>query len=168
MRFIVDRGVLRQAYSVKSSRITYHASPNTLIIGYGNPLRGDDGVGWAVVDALQDVDGITAVSTHQLLPEFIDLIVAADHVIFVDAAVYGKPGDICVEGISPSTVGMASSHAMEPVVLLAYADELYGRCPPAHLITITGQDFGYTETLSPLLASRVEGVKKSICEICHK
>ena len=39
----------------------------TVVIGMGNPLRGDDGAGWAVVDALwaNPIAGVTAVSTHQ-------------------------------------------------------------------------------------------------------
>jgi hydrogenase maturation protease len=28
--------------------------PTTLVVGLGNPLRGDDGVGWRVVDALRE------------------------------------------------------------------------------------------------------------------
>ncbi|NJL95736.1 MAG: hypothetical protein HC915_19400 [Anaerolineae bacterium] len=31
-------------------------SPSTLVLALGNPLRGDDGIGAAVLDALRDVD----------------------------------------------------------------------------------------------------------------
>lgn len=145
---------------------TNHASRTTLVIGYGNPLRGDDGLGWAVVDALQDRTGVTAVSTHQLLPELADRIAQAEKVVFVDATVEGEPGDIRVTAVFPQTIGTASTHQMSPGVLLSYVAELYGRCPPAHLITITGQDFGYTETLSPLLASKLPDILNNVCEIC--
>ncbi len=122
---------------------------NTLVLGYGNPLRGDDGVGWVVAEQLQGVAGITAVPLHQLLPEHADLMQTAVHVVFVDAAAEGEPGAVRVQPVVPDRHGLAASHHMSPGVLLAMVGELYGRCPPAHLITITGQDFGYSETLSP-------------------
>jgi Ni,Fe-hydrogenase maturation factor len=53
---------------------------NVLVIGYGNPLRGDDRVGWVVAERLREVAGVTAVTTHQLLPEHADLIQQAAHV----------------------------------------------------------------------------------------
>lgn len=140
----------------------------TLLIGYGNPLRGDDGVGWVVADALQDWTGVTAVSTHQLLPELADQIACAEKVVFVDATVEGVPGEIRITAVSPQTNGSASTHQMSPGILLSYAAELYGRCPPAYLITVTGQDFGYTETLSPLVASQLLYLKNNVCEFCHK
>jgi hydrogenase maturation protease len=45
--------------------------PGTLLIGYGNPLRGDDGLGWQVADQVaRDADkSIKVVATHQLTPE---------------------------------------------------------------------------------------------------
>ncbi len=161
MRFIVDNEVFG-ADCVASSRITHHVSNPTLVIGYGNPLRGDDGVGWAVVDALQDRTGVTAVSTHQLLPELADQIAQAEKVIFVDATVEGVPGEIRVTAVSPQTSGSASTHQMSPGVLLAYVAELYGRCPSAYLITITGQDFGYTETLSPIISDHLTELHKRL------
>lgn len=122
---------------------------NTLVLGYGNPLRGDDGAGWVVAERLQGVAGITAVPLHQLLPEHADLMQTAVHVVFVDAAADGEPGAVRVQALAPDRHGLAASHQMSPGLLLAMVRELYGRCPPAHLITITGQDFGYSETLSP-------------------
>ena len=133
-----------------------------LLIGYGNPLRGDDGVGWAVVDALQNRTGVTAVSTHQLLPELADQIARAEKVIFVDATVEGVPGEIRITAVSPQTSGSASTHQMSPGVLLSYVAELYGRCPSAYLVTITGQDFGYKEFLSPIIFKRLTELQTRI------
>ena len=65
-----------------------------LIIGYGNPLRGDDGVGWRVVEEIQgwkaegrgqkgDVGSVEAVAYHQLMPELAEVISRVDRVIDV-------------------------------------------------------------------------------------
>ena len=54
-----------------------------LIIGYGNTLRGDDGAGRRVVEALADtLPPGAAVSLHQLTPEWAETISHVDHVIF--------------------------------------------------------------------------------------
>ncbi|MCA9953899.1 MAG: hydrogenase maturation protease [Anaerolineales bacterium] len=140
----------------------------TVVIGIGNPLRGDDGVGWAVVDALDSVAaawGITAVRAHQLLPELIDVFCQASQVIFVDASVAGEPGTITVTPIQPAIDGPAASHQMHPGVLLALGLKLYGRMPPAYLITITGLDFGYQETLSALVQQSVSLVLDHIRQL---
>ncbi|GJM41050.1 MAG: hydrogenase [Ardenticatenaceae bacterium] len=122
----------------------------TVVIGIGNPLRGDDGVGWAVIEALEAESGapITAVSAHQLLPEHIDLFRLEAQVIFVDASVEGTAGEVTVTAVPATKDGPAASHHLHPGVLLALGEKLYGRMPPAHLITISGQAFGYEEKLS--------------------
>ncbi len=137
----------------------------TVVIGIGNPLRGDDGAGWAVVEALAAVAagwGITAVATHQLLPELLDDLHTARAVIFVDASVNGEPGSVAVTAVQPSPDGPASSHQIGPAVLLAMGVELYGRMPPAHLITITGQDFGFHEQLTPAVQP---AIAEAVCQI---
>ncbi len=136
----------------------------TWVVGIGNPLRGDDGAGWAVVEALTEPTAglVKTVCVHQPLPELLDAIHAADQVIFVDASVDGKPGSVMVTSIQPATDGPASSHQLHPAVLLAMGVELYGRMPSATLVTITGQDFGYQETLSLPVQ---QAVTKAICQI---
>lgn len=136
----------------------------TWVVGIGNPLRGDDGAGWAVVEALAELatDPVQAVCVHQLLPELLDSIHAADEVIFVDASVDGKPGSVMVTSIQPATDGPASSHQLHPAVLLAMGVELYGRMPSATLVTITGQDFSYQEQLSPPVQ---QAVTEAVCQI---
>ena len=52
---------------------------NTLIIGYGNPLRGDDGVGQAVARAFEAeaaIEGAEVVSCRQLTPELAESFAA--------------------------------------------------------------------------------------------
>lgn len=139
----------------------------TVVVGIGNPLRGDDGAGWAVVEALlaNPTAGVTAVSTHQLLPELLDLIRDAAQVIFVDASVVGEPGTIKTTAVQPAADGPAASHQLHPAVLLALGIELYGCMPPAHLITLTGQDFGYHEQLSPSVQQAIPQVLDLIEEV---
>ena len=51
--------------------ITPTLDTNLLIIGYGNPLRGDDGFGWHAALRLREIihdDGIEILPVHQLTP----------------------------------------------------------------------------------------------------
>lgn len=143
-------------------------SQKALVIGIGNPLRGDDGVGWAVIEALADgaeACEVTAGAQHQLLPELIDTIHDATAVIFVDATVEGELGAISVTSIQPASDGPASSHQLQPAVLLALGVELYGRMPPATLITIAGQEFGYEEKLSPPVQQSVAKALRQVYKV---
>lgn len=136
----------------------------TWVIGIGNPLRGDDGAGWAVVEALaaEPLGNVQTLATHQLLPELLETIHDAAQVIFVDAAVLGEPGDVLVTAVQPTQTGPTSSHQIGPGVLLAMGVELYGRMPTATLITITGQSFGYQDGLS---ATVKNAIAEAICQI---
>ncbi len=77
----------------------------------------------------------------------------------------GEPGTVRITSITPDLTGPASSHQMGPGVLLAYTQELYGYCPPAHLITIAGAQFGYEETLSPLLQAKLEAICQDVLRV---
>jgi hydrogenase maturation protease len=143
---------------------------DVLIIGYGNPLRGDDGVGWRVVEEVQrlkdegrrlngsgessifNFEAIEVVACHQLMPELAEVISRVDRVIFVDAAVGDSPGAIRVQVVTAvAPQPGAFTHHVDPAGLLAYAELLYGRAPTAYLVTINADQMGYEETLSPTI-----------------
>lgn len=128
---------------------------DVLVLGYGNLLCGDDAAGWRVVEALERwlPDG-AAVAFHQLTPEWAEPISAAGHVIFVDAAVGDVPGEVRCFPISAAP-GRPGSHETTPDGILAMAADLFGRCPPAHMVTITGGSFEISESLTPAVASAV-------------
>jgi hydrogenase maturation protease len=66
-----------------------------LIIGYGNPLRGDDGLGVEVACCLKEIirdESVEVLSQHQLMPELADPVSRASLVVFVDARVGDTPG----------------------------------------------------------------------------
>src|ERR1035441_6445297 len=60
-----------------------------LVIGYGNTLRGDDGVGPRVAEAIEKLNlpGVRTLVCQQLSPEYADPVSRARTVVFVDAAV---------------------------------------------------------------------------------
>jgi len=126
--------------------------PHTLIIGYGNPLRGDDGFGWHAAVRLQGLihdDGIEILPVHQLTPELMDPISRVRRVIFIDAAVGEDAGKLTVTTLA-ATGGAppAFTHFATPAALLEGARSLYGAKPEALLVTVVGLDFEIGERLS--------------------
>jgi len=126
--------------------------PHTLIIGYGNPLRGDDGFGWHAAVRLREIihdAGIEILAVHQLTPELMDPISRARRVIFIDAAVGEDAGKLTVTALE-TTGGPAAvfTHFATPAALLEGARSLYGAKPEGLLITVVGLDFELGEKLS--------------------
>lgn len=128
-------------------------APDLLVIGYGNPLREDDGVGWAAAELLRaelPAGRARCIACHQLLPELAEPVSQAGLVLFVDARAAGAPGALELRPVAPDAeLPAGMTHTFGPGALLALAERLYGRCPPAQLATVAGASFGYGETLSP-------------------
>jgi hydrogenase maturation protease len=121
--------------------------PRPLVIALGNPLRGDDGVGWAVAAPLREKADVLRV--RQLMPELASLVAAARAVVFVDAATRGAPGEVAWRLVRPALpASTATAHALSPEALLAIAAGLHGAAPAAVLVTVAGREFGYREGLS--------------------
>jgi hydrogenase maturation protease len=121
-----------------------------LVIGYGNPLRGDDGVGPQVVEAIEELH-LPAVQTlicHQLSPEHAEPIARARTVVFVDAAV-DAPKDVQLRKLEPNATSQLMAHAADPRTMLALARDVFGHCPEAWWLTIPAVKLGFGEELSP-------------------
>jgi hydrogenase maturation protease len=126
----------------------------TLVIGYGNPLRGDDGLGWRVVERLAEMadPSATTMAVHQLTPELAEPISAVDVVIFVDACCDGSPGSWRCDSIGPSTATPATNsfgHHFTPEALLSYAAAVFQARPQSLLISAAAESFDCGEKLTP-------------------
>ncbi len=133
-----------------------------LIIGYGNPLRSDDGFGWHAAQKLATSfhqSEIEVMARQQLTP---DLAETASHfqlVVFIDAARDCAPGELRCESIARGgSRGQVTSfsHFLTPASLLAWTAELYKKFPDAYSITVGGASFAEGETLSPAVEAAFE------------
>jgi hydrogenase maturation protease len=86
-----------------------------LVVGYGNPLRADDGLGCHVARELAHRLGndkrVEVVPCHQLAPEIAQQIAATEFVIFIDACTEGEPGTITERTVLPETHRSAGNSA---------------------------------------------------------
>ncbi|HEX4086940.1 MAG TPA: hydrogenase maturation protease [Chthoniobacteraceae bacterium] len=145
-------------------------SLGALIIGYGNPLRGDDAAGHRAVEILSAMsdpgNGTRFVAVHQLTPELAETVAGADDVYFIDAAEASKerhPGTVrceAIQAIPPG--GEALGHHMTPQQLLAFTAALYGARPRAFVYTIAAESFDYGAPLSRAVVSAMPSLVRRL------
>jgi hydrogenase maturation protease len=148
--------------------------PSILIIGLGNALRSDDGIGWRVVTDVRanlDAETIEVIECQELAPEMADKIRGAALVIFVDAAIEGIPGEVRHQRLNAPHARSAKqvfAHGRTPEALVALAAELYAATPEVHLFTVSGSSFRYGEEFSPEVAGALPFVVDEILELLLK
>ena len=122
-----------------------------LVIGYGNTLRRDDGVGPKVAEAVAALalPGVRALTFPLLTPELADPVSRARVAIFVDAAV-DAPREVQLRKLAPADTSQIMAHAASPATVLALARDVFDHAPQAWLLTIPVEDLGIGEDLSPL------------------
>lgn len=122
-----------------------------LVIGYGNELRSDDGVGPKVAAAIGELNlpGVRVIACHQLMPELAETVSRFERIIFVDASV-DEPREVRFRELEPATSSQLLAHAADPRTLLAMARDLFGRSPKAWWLTIPIESMEFGEDLTPL------------------
>lgn len=138
-------------------------TPALLVIGYGNTLRRDDGVGPMITEAIAalNLPGVRTLTTHQLTPELAEPVSRAGNVVFVDAAL-DAPGDVALRELHPVDAGQILAHATDPRSVLALAKQVFGRSPRAWSLAIPVEDLGFGDGLS----SRAEaGLKAAVGQV---
>jgi len=141
--------------------------PHTLILGYGNTLRGDDGAGRAVAQRLREAltgPGFEILSLHQLTPELAQNLSQAGQAIFIDASASGRPGRYMRVPLHAAPACAQFTHLATPEALLAAARALYGRSPEATLYLIPGQDFETPDSLSKPVRLAVDQLVSHLTE----
>jgi hydrogenase maturation protease len=145
-------------------------SPSSaLIVGYGNTLRGDDGIGPAAAQALATeaaVKGADVVICHQLVPELAERLAAADLAVFIDAVAGLQPGRIVITRLqTASAPDSGLVHHVSPQALLAMSTILYGRSPPAFLVAVGAGSLALGEGLSAPVAAALPEVVAAVCRL---
>jgi len=141
-----------------------------LVIGYGNSLRRDDGVGPRVAEAIEELQlpGVHTLVCQLLTPEYADPIARARRVIFVDAEIvpgseFKVPGStipnpepatlngepIRWRKLEPGETSQLMAHAADPRTMLALARDVFGHAPEAWWLTIPAIHLGFGTDYSP-------------------
>lgn len=124
------------------------SSARPLLIGIGNGLRGDDGVGYRLAELLIEEGNspLQICAQQQLTPELAVLLAHASRVLFVDAALPGYP--MGLRPLLPAATSDPLSHQLQPPQLLVLAQQLFGHCPPAWQLLLPAVQFDHGDQLS--------------------
>ena len=119
------------------------------IIGVGNRLRGDDGLGPRLVERVRAAKTAKCLVVTQLTPELALSLRDADRVLFVDADVAETaPRLLRLEPRTDRGLG----HALSPEGLLELTERAFGTAPDGWLLSIPGHRFEFVDELSTTAA----------------
>ncbi len=141
-----------------------------LIVGYGNTLRGDDGLGPYVVENLEPEQlppGTRCLCLPQLDICLVAQLPRADVALFVDARQDDDGALIRVDRIGSTAMpdNTHSSHSMGLPILIGLTEQCYGTSPSCYLIQPKGVDFSICETLSEAALGAAELARQSVLQI---
>jgi hydrogenase maturation protease len=141
-------------------------SLNVLVIGYGNELRTDDGVGPEVVRSAEHwaLPGVECRIVQQLTPDLAERLSHFQRVIFVDAIPATSCPQLKVSRLRPVQTQELPTHSSDPAAILGLTQMLYQRCPEGWMIAVPAFSFAYGLGLSPrtrkLLPQTLEHLRK--------
>lgn len=154
---------------------------STLLLGYGNIDRQDDGVAWHILREIaaafavdlpeypqetlfQLAPAITAAFALQLTPEDAEFVSGFDQVCFIDAHTGRVEDEVNWEMIQASFEPSPFTHHLTPATCLALASSLYQKKPRAALVSVRGYEFGFERQLSPRTKDLVPGAAQRIMD----
>jgi len=156
----------------------------TLVIGYGNPDRQDDGVAWHILHALavrldlpapdsyEDLfppnDRLDFVFNLQLTPEMAEEIAPYEQVCFVDAHTGSIARQVQLVPLEGRFQHSPFTHHLTPQSLLSMCQALYGKTPQAVLLSVRGYQFEFERQLSNETAALVPEALELILEWMEK
>ncbi|HUH82598.1 MAG TPA: hydrogenase maturation protease [Nitrososphaerales archaeon] len=141
------------------------AKKNCVVVGVGNPLMGDDGVGIEVARSLRKLDlggGVLVLERQTLGVEILDLATEASKLVVVDAVKSGRaPGSVVK--FSPGRPGspvlrVPLSHERGLDDILAIAKKGGVRPPPIVVVGVEPDDCTPGKGLSEKVARALPGV----------
>jgi hydrogenase maturation protease len=138
---------------------------STIIIGYGNLDRQDDGVAWHILTGLIAKLGRPAPASPddlheesgenpeflfelQLVPEMSEIIARYERVCFIDAHTGAVPQELNIVQVQAQFQRSPLTHHMTPKTTLSLVNSIYHQQPGALLVSVRGYEFGFSNALS--------------------
>lgn len=139
-----------------------HSPP--LIVGYGNPGRGDDAAGWLVAEKVERRwgDRVEVTTLHQLDVVLAERLSSHQRVVFVDAEVTEDDTRLSPTRLEPATDIWDLTHSLTPQAILALASSLYNAQPEGYLVTVRAERFDFGALPS---ARTLQDVERAVDDI---
>jgi len=134
-----------------------------LVFAWGNPSRGDDALGPALLEMLEtrqrengEFAGVELLCDYQLQVEHALDLQGRRRVLFIDASVSAK-APFELQQLRPEQDASYTTHAMSPAAVLAVYEQISDEPPPpAFMLSIRGYDFELGEELSAQARSNLQ------------
>jgi hydrogenase maturation protease len=143
----------------------------TLILGMGNPILSDDGVGLVLAERLKGlIDGVDVAGNSMIDLSLLDDIMGYEVVYLIDAMTTrgGIPGELkkITEDDSVGTLHLFSSHGMNFFELMKLGRSLGYDMPKVGGIygIEIGDDVEFSESLSPQIQEKLDDIEGIICQ----
>lgn len=129
-----------------------------LIIGIGNPSRGDDAIGPCAIERLEalKLPDAELLTDFQLQVEHALDLIGRREVVFIDAAASGA-SPFSFDSAGPAADASATSHALSPAaVLAAFLRVTDEPLPAAFVLAVRGYEFDLGAPMSAAAACNLE------------
>jgi len=132
-------------------------APALLVIGIGNPSRGDDALGPLLIERLEalQLPDVELLTDFQLQVEVALDLQGRQEVVFVDASL-DAPAPFTFTPAVAAIDASYSSHALSPGAVLHTYEKLFGEPPPAFVLALRGEAFELGEDLSEAASANLE------------
>lgn len=149
-----------------------HDFKPVLLLGYGNPSRGDDGVGPALLALIEQdreqekaPDCFDTLTDFQLQIEHVLDMQQRQLVVFIDASVSAGP-PFGFSRLQPLRDNSYTSHAMTPSALLAVYEQVCSEpLPDAFLLGIPGYQFDLGTSITAQAHEHLGQARKFVLEL---
>jgi len=131
-----------------------HTRP-ILVFAYGNPSRGDDALGPAMYELIEQqqqkaglLTDVALLTDFQLQIEHTSDLQQRERVVFIDASLTASP-PYEFHPLVPEQDLSYTTHAMSPAAVLSVYQQIHQQAPPsAYMLSIRGYAFRLGEPLS--------------------
>jgi hydrogenase 3 maturation protease len=137
------------------------AQGNVVIVGIGNPCRGDDAAGSLVARRIRDAPGVRVIDAQDVPEDYLRVVVnqQPDTVVLIDAVDLGSaPGSVALLHKDQMAGNWPSTHRMPLCLLMNYLEQETNAC--IFLIAIQPRQTGFLEPVS-------EEVSRSVARVAE-
>ena len=135
-----------------------------LVVGIGNPSRGDDAVGPLLVERIEamELPGVACLTNFQLQVEHALDLVGRAEVVFVDATVADE-APFTLALATPARDASATTHALTPAAVLDAYVQVTGQPPPAaRVLAIRGYSVELGEGVSARARANLDAAERAL------
>jgi len=134
-----------------------------LVIGIGNPSRGDDALGLLAAEhiAALGLAGVEVLTDFQLQVEHALDLLGRQRVLFIDASA-ALDDAYALAPLAAARDASLTTHALAPPAVLYCHEQLIGPAPPCWLLAIRGQSFELGAELSAQAAAALTAALAAI------